>query len=153
MANKKSDVKAKQAFIKQLEERGFQNAHITSSPSDIQAQKDGEDWYYEIKMTKRTDQYFGAATTTEWAQALKTPERFRFVVAKTDDAEQEFRFTEYTPDEFIQFSTIPPFKIFFNLPLVQTKKSKAKKQSQALKATKVNLAQLIQFYQEMKGQH
>ena len=66
-------------------------------------------------MTKRRDVYFGAATLTEWEQAVADPEHFRFVVAKTDDEEKEFEFLEYTPEEFMNFSTVPPFKIFFNI--------------------------------------
>ena len=61
MANKKSDVKAKTAFVEHLKERGF-DAKVVSKPADILATKDGQTWYFEIKMTKRTDVYFGAAT-------------------------------------------------------------------------------------------
>lgn len=114
MANKKSDVKAKTEFVKHLQDRGFQ-ASVVSKPADIMATKDGQTWFFEIKMTKRTDTYFGAATLTEWEQAVSDPEHFRFVVAKTDEIESEFEFLEYTPEEFMRFSTIPPFKIFFSI--------------------------------------
>ena len=114
MANKKSDVKAKAEFVKCLQDRGFE-ASVVSKPADIMATKDGQTWYFEIKMTKRRDVYFGAATLTEWEQAVADPEHFRFVVAKTDDEEKEFEFLEYTPEEFMNFSTVPPFKIFFNI--------------------------------------
>lgn len=114
MLNKKSDVKAKAAFVKVLEERGFQ-AKVVSKPADIVATKDGQTWYFEIKMTKQKEAYFGAATLTEWEQAMADPSHFRFVVAKTDETESEFEFLEYTPEEFMAFSTIPPFKIFFNI--------------------------------------
>ena len=114
MANKKSDVKAKAEFVKCLQDRGFE-ASVVSKPADIMATKDGQTWYFEIKMTKRRDVYFGAATLTEWEQAVADPEHFRFVVAKTDDEEKEFEFLEYTPKEFMNFSTVPPFKIFFNI--------------------------------------
>ena len=114
MANKKSDVKAKAEFVKCLQDRGFE-ASVVSKPADIMATKDGQTWYFEIKMTKRRDVYFGAATLTEWEQAVADPEHFRFVVAKTDDEEKEFEFLEYTPEEFMNFSTVPSFKIFFNI--------------------------------------
>ena len=95
--NKKSDVLAKQAFIKELETRGFQ-ARVTGAPADITATRDGETWYFEIKMTSRTDTYFGAATLTEWEQAFKTPDRYFFVVAiKKDD--DTFEFKKYTPHD------------------------------------------------------
>ena len=114
MANKKSDVKAKAEFVKCLQDRGFE-ASVVSKPADVMATKDGQTWYFEIKMTKRQNVYFGAATLTEWEQAVADPEHFRFVVAKTDDEEKEFEFLEYTPEEFMKFSTVPPFKIFFNI--------------------------------------
>ena len=61
MANKRSDVNAKNEFVKLLQDRGFE-ASVVSKPADIIATKDGQTWYFEIKMTKRTDDYFGAAT-------------------------------------------------------------------------------------------
>lgn len=151
MANKKSDVKAKEVFVNELTNRGFQNARVTASPCDVQAEKDGVTWYFEIKMTKRQDNYFGAATTTEWAQALRTPDRFRFVVAQTDADENHFEFTEYTPAEFMEYSTIPPFKIFFNIPLASVSKKGRNKVSKALRATSDNLRKLIGIYDEMKN--
>ena len=116
--NSKSDVKAKAAFIKHLQEDGFQNAKVISSPSDIRAEKDGKEWFFEIKMTKRHDVYFGAATMTEWEQAFKTPDYFRFVIAIADDVQKHgFRFIELTPQDLMQHSTIPPFKVYFNIDL------------------------------------
>ena len=72
-------------------------------------------------MTRRTDTYFGAATATEWAQAFQDPDHYRFVIAQTDENENEFKFLEFTPKEFMKASTIPPFKVYFNIDL-QTKK-------------------------------
>lgn len=120
--NQKSDVSAKAAFCKVLtEERGYTSAEVTASPADVKAIKDGVTWYYEIKMTKRHDSYFGAATATEWEQAFRDPEHYVFVVAVTDDDESEFRFLEFTPQEFMKACTIPPFKIYFNIDLLSGK--------------------------------
>ncbi len=63
MANKKSDVNAKCAYVEFLKSKGF-DAAVTGSPADIRATLNGEDWYFEIKMTKREEVYFGAATLT-----------------------------------------------------------------------------------------
>lgn len=116
--NLKSDVAAKTAYISYLSRIGYEDARIVSSPSDIVAYKDGRQWYFEIKMTTQTDSYFGAATQTEWEQAFKTPETFRFVVALKNDAITEgYEFFEFTPAEFMQYSTVPPFKIFFNIDM------------------------------------
>lgn len=109
----KSDVKAKAAFVNELLSRGFDDAKIVASPADIVAQKDGQTWYFEIKKTSHKDKYFGAATLTEWLQADMDPDHFRFVVAIEDG--DDFTFIEYTPAEFREFSTIPPFKVYFNI--------------------------------------
>ena len=122
LQNLKSDVAAKTAYISYLSRIGYEDARIVSSPSDIVAYKDGQQWYFEIKMTTQTDSYFGAATQTEWEQAFKTPETFRFVVALKNDAIIEgYEFFEFTPAEFMQYSTVPPFKIFFNIDIAQLK--------------------------------
>lgn len=119
MANKKSDVNAKKVFRKELlEKKGFDTAEIVSFPSDIRATKDGETWYFEIKKTLRKDIYFGAATETEWAQALKDPDHFRFVVVRTDEEETFFEFMEFTPKEFMRGCTIPPFKVYFDVNMM-----------------------------------
>jgi len=47
--------------------------------------------------------------------SIRAEERFTFVVAFLRD--DGWAFHEYTPDEFMQMSYIPPFKIFFNVPV------------------------------------
>ncbi len=145
MANKKSDVTAKAEFVKLLENRGFQ-AQVVSKPADIVATKDGQTWYFEIKMTKRQDVYFGAATLTEWKQAVTDPDHFRFVVAKTNDDESEFEFLEYTPDEFMAFSTVPPFKVYFNIDF----KGNVRKTKKATKLTRENLAIMSDCFDKIR---
>ena len=147
MPNKKSDVKAKTEFVKLLQERGF-DAAVVSSPADIKATRAGETWYFEIKMTKRADVYFGAATLTEWRQALADPEHFRFVVAKTDEAESAFEFIEYTPAEFMEYSTVPPFKVYFNIDF--EKKSKKRGNRKATKLTREIFEVMDRCFEEIK---
>ena len=116
MSNK-SDIRAKKAFCKHLvENQGFDTAEIVSAPADIKAVKDNETWYFEIKKTTKR-KYFGAATETEWKQAFADPDHYRFVVALTDENEEHFEWFVYTPMELLQVSTIPPFKINFNINL------------------------------------
>lgn len=149
--NRKSDVAAKNAFIKHLQDNGF-TAKIAASPTDIIAERDGETWYFEIKMTKTSNDnsYFGAATLTEWHQALLTPEHFRFVVAHTDETETHFSFKEYTPKEFMSFSTVPPFKIFFSIPPSGQQTPPERKRRTAVVANEDILKQLDDFYSELK---
>lgn len=145
----KSDVKAKAAFVKTLQENGFQAA-IVKAPADIVATKEGQTWYFEIKTTKCSKRYFGAATLTEWKQAMADPEHFRFVVAKTDEKESDFEFIEYTPEEFMDFSCIPPFKVYFNIDF-ESKKSKSKSRK-AVGLTPENLDIMSDCFQKMKEQ-
>lgn len=61
------------------------------------------------------------------ASGFETPDNYKFVIAKTDDDEENFEFTEYSPSDFMEFSYIPPFKIYFNVSLKgETKKRKRK---------------------------
>ena len=143
----KSDVPAKQAFINKLLAEGFDTAEVKAKPSDIVATKNGETWYYEIKLTSRTDTYFGAATLTERDQAFKTPDRYRFVIAiRHEDGNFEFR--EFTPIEFMQYSTIPPFKVYFNICLDGTKEPRAKRT--AISLTENNFRQMNELFSKLK---
>lgn len=110
-AQQKTNVKAKQAYVNKLNANGFA-ASVTGSPADITAEKGGVTWYFEIKMTCHADRYFGAATQTEWRQAFKDPDHFRFVVIITDEADENYEFIKYAPAEFMAFSTIPFFAFF-----------------------------------------
>lgn len=143
----KSDVEVKQKFIEKLLGEGFDAAEVKAKPADIVAQKDGVTWYYEIKLTDKTDTYFGAATLTEWEQALKTPEYYRFVIAiRHQDGHYEFR--EFTPAEFMMFSTIPPFKVYFNISL--DGKHKHKKRRSAIPMSEENLQHMLDVFKVMR---
>jgi hypothetical protein len=110
----RNDVDAKQAFVDELVGQGFA-AKVISSPADIKATKNGATYYFEIKKTSREDSYFGAATLTEWEAAIANPKHFYFVTAQV--VGDSWIFHEYSPEEFMRFSTIPPFKVFFQIPV------------------------------------
>jgi len=147
--NKKSDSKAKLAYIEHLEKNGFQNVRVTASPADITAEKQGVTYYFEIKMTRQKERYFGAATMTEWKEAIRNPDTFKFVIAKTNDEEDHFEFIEFTPDEFLKYSTIPPFKVFFNVDLNDN--NRVTNSRKALKATKELLEEFIDFFEASRN--
>ena len=146
--NPKSDVAAKKAFKKRLEELDYENVQIKGSPADIIAEKNGETYYFEIKMTKQSEVYFGAATLTEWMAAFLYPNNFKFVIAKTDVLENDFEFIEYTPEEFMEHSTIPPFKIYFTVNL--DGETKARKRRSAIPLTKETLELLTLLHKQMR---
>lgn len=146
-----SDVKAKQAFCNELvNNRGFESATIVASPADIRAVKDGQEWFFEIKMTHRTDICFGAATQTEWAQAFADPDHFRFVVVQADETDTNFQFLEFTPAEMMVGSTIPPFKVYFNIDLVERKVKKSKRIAPSTKTlTKERFTKLHEAFSDL----
>lgn len=145
---KRTDVLAKQAFLEKLRSEGF-TAEIKAQPSDIIAEKDGEMWYFEIKMTEKTDSCFGAATLTEWEQAFKTPDRYRFVIAIKGENDT-FTFREFTPAEFMQYSTIPPFKVYFNLNLLGDTRRKRRKNNGAVIFSEERFKEMLALYKKFK---
>ena len=117
----KSDKEAVLAYKQYLENKGFKNVRRIKAPADIEAYKDGEDtpYYFEVKMTlkQENEKYFGAATETEWAQAIRDPDHYRFVLVRDHDNRQNFSFKEFALDDFRKYCSIPPFKIYCNIDL------------------------------------
>ena len=150
MTVNKSDVNAKHEYIKVLENKGYENVHVSASPADITAEKDGETYYFEIKKTSREDTYFGAATFTEWEAAFNKPENYTFVVAQTNEGEDSFEFTELTPEEFMSYCTIPPMKVYFNYSFNGNKSKTTSKKSKSVKLTKENFMMLNNVYKSLK---
>ncbi len=111
--NIRSDVEAKRAFVAMLLNEGFDEARVTGTPADVTAVRNGQIYYFEIKYTIQEDEYFGAATLTEWEAALTFEDHFWFVVASKPGPSWVFR--RFTPGEFMTYCSIPPFKIFFHI--------------------------------------
>jgi hypothetical protein len=148
--NIKSDKKAKEVFVKALEIRGYSDVRIAKAPADILALKNGEKYLFEIKKTSAKKEYFGAATLTEWRSAYSNPKNYFFVIAQ--ETPKGFNFTEYTPDEFEKFSSVPPFKIFFNIPLNESNKVEAKRKNRsAVRLTKEKLLKLDEIFSIIKN--
>ena len=147
---RKSDKDAKEAYIKKLQSEGYSNIKIISTPADIIASKNGLDFYFEIKKTEKKDIYFGAATLTEWLAAMDPPSAgYYFFVVAIKLKENKWKFEEYTPRQFMKYSTIPPFKLYFNVPISNTEKSKVRKNKTAKKLTRKNLVRLYNAFEEL----
>lgn len=146
----KSDVPAKAAFCRWLLEReGYSHARVAAAPADIVAIKNDETWLFEVKYTKgeRTS-CFGAATLTEWVAAAENPERFRFVVAYRRNG--EWRFDLYSPEEFMAFSYVPPFKIYFKVPLDGRSPRARVELAKIIHLTKARLRRLREQFDELR---
>jgi Holliday junction resolvase len=148
--NAKSDVGAKEAFIEGLLRRGFDEARVTGSPADITARRGTEVYYFEIKYTAQDSLYFGAATLTEWEAALAYEDRYRFVVATKRDG--FWTFHEYTPAEFMEFSSIPPFKIFFHVAVGQEKATQARRGSKRVQLTRERVVQMVELFKRFRSE-
>ena len=144
ITNPKSDVDAKAAYITRLLESGYDAAKVTNSPADITAVKGGETYYYEIKFTRQDEKYFGAATLTEWIAALENEDHFKFVVAFQRNEYWEFH--EYSPEEFMQFSYVPPFKVYFNVAVGGGKDTSVRKKSRTAKLTRERVRLMSELY-------
>ena len=147
--NLKSDVAAKEAFRDELLRRDYHTARITGSPADITATKDGDTFYFEVKFTRQSSTYFGAATLTEWEAALQNESRFTFVVAFVRDG--SWAFHEYTPDEFMQMSYIPPFKVFFNVAVGGDRVVMSRNGSGAVSLTRRRLTMMSELFSRFRG--
>jgi len=144
----KSDVMAKEAFVRKLESKGCY-AEIISQPVDIHAIIDGEDWFFEIKMTRKDNKIFGAATLTEWEKAFEVPERFRFVVAKEEN-NGENSYKCFTPEEFMDFSVVPPFKIYFNIKCKDKNYVKTNRRKETILFNEKCFDSMLQLYKKMQ---
>jgi len=147
--NAKSDVNAKEAFIKELLRRGFAEARVTGRPADITARKGADVYYFEIKYTAQDSQYFGAATMTEWEAAMAHEDRYRFVVATR--RETIWTFHEYTPAEFMEFSYIPPFKIFFNVAIGKEKSTQARRGDKRVQLTRGRIELMAELFKRLRS--
>lgn len=157
--NTRSDIRAKQSFAQYLADNGYTDVKLITQPADILAKKNNQIWYFEIKSTSKT-KYFGAATETEWAKAIDTPENYRFVIIQSN--EDKLRFKIYTPEEFMEFSTIPPFKVYFNVELdsnstnwtelkegYYTERETCKRETTSIKMKKATFEKIHELFKEL----
>lgn len=147
--NSKSDVEAKNAFRDELiQSKIFDKVEVTHSPADITAWKCGCAYYFEIKYTEQTGKYFGSASITEWQAAMKNKERFRFVVAARSNGQWTFR--EYTPEEFMKLSYIPPFKVYFIVPISASKEATLPRMISRVPLTPERIEQMSELYEQFR---
>ena len=95
MANIKTDVNAKAAFVAQLKKEGYENVKVVSIPCDITAEKDGKTWLFEIKINN-----LGEYSVNKMKESFKETENFSFVIATPDETQEGgFKFTQRSLEE------------------------------------------------------
>ena len=135
-----------------LQNEGYTNVEQINHPVDLCANKGGRKFWIEVKYTEQEESYFGAATTTEWECALDNPNTFFFLIAKKLGGVEENSFWDFeliTPEEFIKYSTIVPFKIYFTLPLSRPRSPPNRRS--AIQATEQNLRASIDFLKTLRS--
>ena len=148
---KKTDRPGIIASMKHLSDIGYVDVENIHHPADLRATKDGETYWFEVKYTESVDKAFGAATMTEWQCALEHPEHFFFLIANKpdgEDADTEWKFDFIIPSDFMPYSTIPPFKVYFNYPLQGI--GKVPERKSAIPATEENLRSLIKVLDDLR---
>lgn len=84
-----------------------------------------------------------------WRAAYANPDTYFFVVCKENG--DKFDFIRYSPEEFEKFSTIPPFKIFFNVPLDGAQKTRnGRKAISAVRLSEEKLRILDEVFSGLK---
>ena len=150
----RSDERAKEYFIEYLvthKNFSIDDIEVRKTPADIVAKKNGETYYYEIKSTVKDKVYFGAATISEWRAALNENLNYFFVVIKEEEEFEDFKMGIFTPEEFLEYSTIPPFKVNFHIDMDDL--DNKPKHKTAVKASKKVLKDLINAYDSLpKGE-
>lgn len=75
---------------------------------------DGNEWDFEIKQSSwPKGKFFDAATLTQWYAWYKNQERYYFVFITGKKKDRQFTFVKAS--DLMARSTIPPFKIYFNV--------------------------------------
>lgn len=128
-----TDKYAKYVFCKYLEDKGYKDIKIINTPVDISARLGNETWWFELKKTSKTDKCFGATTLTELEKAQEHLAYFRFVIAQSENNDEKctsFIFYELSLEQMIAYGrmSIPPFKVYFNLPFDKTTKKSIESQ-------------------------
>lgn len=122
--NLAQDKQFREPSLEYLRRHGY-DAEWIGTPVDIKATREGKEYWIEMKGTEIPEDgvYFGAATLTEWLCAAENMENFYFLISNKPngvESDSEWEFELVAPEDFMPYSTIPPFKINFNWPLNNT---------------------------------
>jgi len=121
--NPQSDTKQKLAlaeFLKHVNGVDVESINIKSQCVDVEAKINGRNKYFELKTSSKPEkdlkeqEYFGAATITEWEKAIEKPQDFYFVYV-IETGEEGYKYMIVKAEDVFSYSTVPPFKININI--------------------------------------
>lgn len=93
--------------------------------SDIVAMdNNGNEYCFEVKGTTKPTGSFGAATLTECEYAIKSIDRYWFLLVYIGGDGVEHSVKPYSLRELLPYMSIPPFKINFNITPRKARKGK-----------------------------
>ena len=143
--------KAKEKFEKWCASHKYQT-NLQGGKKDgadaIAKDENGNIHYFVLKTTekKKTKKYFGAITLTKWQCYLEHKDFFHILVFD-DKIKENDGVVEYSAEELMRESTIPPFKINFN---IDYKKEKNEKATKSVRLTEERLHTLVKMFNELK---
>lgn len=107
--------------VKWLKYEGYKKVKIINHPTDLRAEKDGTTIYFEVKSTNKDSDYFGAATLTEWTVNIREA-NLKYLIVRFDKDNNPVDYYIYDAKNFYKYSTVPPFKVNFNIDLLDRNK-------------------------------
>lgn len=61
-------------------------------------------------------------------------------------------FHEYTPEEFMQFSTIPPFKAYFDVAIGTERDTRQRGRTRKVRLTRERLVQMSEMFRRFRSE-
>ncbi len=81
---------------------------------DIVGKKDGVSYYFAVSVLNNTGGYFGSTNKSEWKIEKENQGHMFFIIWRSDlDDGKPGKFTQFTPEEIVQYSNSLSFKLTF----------------------------------------
>jgi len=114
-----SDVKPKEMCIKYLENEGYSNLKVVKHGNDIEGQKNGIKYYFEVKSSsrKKNEPFGGTVMLTQLNKAITNKYHYKFILCKRKSNDlKNWDFYIFEVDEFIKYCalTTPIFRYAYH---------------------------------------
>lgn len=68
------------------------------------------------------------------------------------EREGNWVFHEYTPEEFMEFSTVPPFKVFFDVGLGTERDTRQRGRTRSVRLTRERLVLMTDLFRRFRSE-